>query len=317
MSIHGARNIYLEKICEYMDDGEDVFIVSADLGAPCLDHFRIKYPQRFVNVGIAEQNMVVVSAGLALQGKKVIAYTSNPFPVLRAFDQIRNTVSLMNVPLTIVGVGTGFSIPEYGATHFTIEDINILKTCPNLEIINISDNVMAKEMACRTILEKRPFYVRFDKMIGEELKMKDNIIDWSKGLRIFNEGNDGVLFTTGNTVLEILPLINKLELNNIFLTLVDVFKFPILGSEIAKILKNKKFAITLEELNLQGGLGSSILEVMADYECFLPTKRFGLDMTKGFPNEYGSREYLKKGYGLDLVDIENEILRFIERKKYV
>ena len=121
MGAHEVRNVYLTRIIEEIKKGEDLYIVSADLAAPCMDEFRESCPRRYVSVGIAEQNLIAVASGLALSGKKVVAYAANPFTVTRAFDQIRNCVSMMNLPIVIAGLGAGFSVTECGATHFVLD----------------------------------------------------------------------------------------------------------------------------------------------------------------------------------------------------
>ena len=136
-NLMSSRDVYLTNIVRRIEDGENIYFVSADLAAPVLDDFRKSYPENYVPVGIAEQNLIAIASGIALAGEKVIAYTSNPFLVFRAYDQIRNSIALMDLPITLVGVGAGFSIAEYGATHFSLEDINLLRCCGNFTIFNI------------------------------------------------------------------------------------------------------------------------------------------------------------------------------------
>ena len=168
MGYNGARNIFLESVIKKVESGEDIIIVSCDLGAPIFDDFKIKYPNRFISVGIAEQNLISVSGGITLEGKKVIAYGANPFVVTRAYDQIRNLISMMKIPLCIVGVGTGLSIAEYGATHYITEDLALIRMCPNIDAYSVSDALLAKWLGENFTDFERPCYIRFDKLTTED-----------------------------------------------------------------------------------------------------------------------------------------------------
>jgi Transketolase, C-terminal subunit len=311
MSSHGSRNKYLDEIIRAVENGEDLFLVTADLAAPCLDGFRRKFPQRYVSVGIAEQNLISVACGIALTGKKVIAYTSNPFPVLRAYDQIRNAVALMNLPLTIIGVGAGFSIPEYGATHFTIEDMNMLRICPNINIINISDDNLALEAANRTLHDKEPLYLRFDKMVDYELACPEQL-DWNKGFRMVKSGDDFCIISTGSMIPQLIDVAIKIQQYGFQIALVDLFKLPFQEQELMDLLETKKKIITVEELCIQGGIGSVVLETMADYGCMKPVRRIGLDMSDGYPEKYGCREYHMKNYGMSNDILIENIMNFLK-----
>lgn len=291
---HGARDAFLKKIIELIKQEQDIYIVTADLGAPCLDEVKEKFPQRLVNVGIAEQNMISVACGMALVGKKVIAYTSNPFTIIRAYDQIRNAVANMKVPLVIVGIGAGFSISEYGSTHYAIDDYNIMRVCPNIQTVSISDKEMAIQAAELVNKKEGTFYLRFDKNVEETLYGND-LIDFEVGFRTVKEGKDIAIITFGNDVKQIVARVKDESWK-----VIDLYGYPFDEKRLCNELKNCDRIITIEENLLPGGLGSSVIEALQNCNIFIPVKRYGLDFKNGFPQYYGSSCYLRKQNGIDI-----------------
>ena len=303
MGVHRSRNVYLETVLKHVDEGADIYIVTADLAAPCFDDFRVNHSDRYVPVGIAEQNLISVASGICLSGAIAIAYASNPFPIFRGFDQIRNCVGLMDLPLTIVGVGAGFSIPEYGATHFALEDINILRGCAHLDVVNVSDVNLAKYVAEISIKLRHPMYVRFDKLVCQEYPLSED--DFQKGYRwICNEKSKACIVSTGIMVDEVKQLIETKKLD---VSLVDVFRFPYNAEALLKELHRYEKIVSVEEMILQGGLGSSLLEAMSDARAYISLKRIGIDMKKGYPSQYGSREWNLRRCGITREAILGEL----------
>ena len=159
------RDALWNRIYEIAKNDSDVVIVSADNGAPALDKFRKDLKGQFINTGIAEANTVLVATGLALGGKKVFAYAIAPFITLRCYEQIKIELAAMNIPVTLVGVGAGFSYDDSGPTHHTIEDLSIMRILPNMTVNNISDSVMAAAFADISCKMTSPNYLRLDRKI--------------------------------------------------------------------------------------------------------------------------------------------------------
>jgi len=157
------RDAFFDQLYKIAKENRDVVIVSADMGAPSLDKFRRDLGMQFFNVGIAEQSMVTVATGLALEGKKVFIYAIMPFATLRCYEPIKVNLSLMNLPVTIVGVGAGFSYDDSGPTHHATEDITVMRVLPNMTILNSSDSVMAAKLAEMSCQMSSPNYVRLDR----------------------------------------------------------------------------------------------------------------------------------------------------------
>lgn len=290
---HGARNLFLSGVIDLIKQGEDIYIVAADLGAPCLDEVKEKFPQRLVNVGIAEQNMIAVSCGIALIGKKVVAYTSNPFTVIRAYDQIRNAVANMKIPLVIAGIGTGFSISEYGATHYSVDDYNIMRACPAIQTVTVSDAEMAKQAVQLVREHKKPYYLRFDKNVEESLYGMEKI-EFNKGFRIAKPGEGVMVVASGNDVRLIADRAQGQPWK-----IVDLFGHPFDKESFCRELEGCGKVVTVEENVLPGGLGSAVIEALADVGVHIPVVRYGLDFADGFPEYYGSPAYLRKRCGID------------------
>lgn len=298
---HGARNLFLSGVIDLIKQGEDIYIVAADLGAPCLDEVKEKFPQRLVNVGIAEQNMIAVSCGIALTGKKAVAYTSNPFTIIRAYDQIRNAVANMKIPLVIAGIGTGFSISEYGATHYSVDDYNIMRACPAIQTVTVSDAEMAKQAVQLVSEYKKPYYLRFDKNVEESLYGMDKIA-FDEGFRVVKPGEGVMVAASGNDVHQIVDRAQGEPWK-----IVDLYGYPFDKDSFCRELEGCSKVVTVEENVLPGGLGGAVLEALADVGADIPVVRYGLDFGEGFPEYYGSPAYLRKRCGIDVDEIVERI----------
>lgn len=301
MGVNQARNAYLNEIMRYVCEGQDIILVSADLAAPSLDQFRRNYPQRYVSVGIAEQNLISVACGIAMTGKIVIAYAANPFTITRAYDQIRNAVSMMNIPISIVGVGSGFNLPEFGATHYTTEDIGLMRLCPNINIINISDIVMARKAAEYSIYSKKPLYIRLDRLTNDSIYNIENI-NFDKGFERIHNGSGTLIAATGVMSFELYQRCREKK-DLIKPKVLDVFSFPFDQKKFVSEAEGVNKIITLEECSYNGGLGSAIIECINDYGVPITVERYGIDFKDGFPEDFGSRKYFTDRYKLNIDDV--------------
>ena len=160
------RDAFLERIWHAMNDDEKIFFVTADFGSPVLDKIREHFSNRFVNVGIAEQNLINVSAGLALEGYTVFSYAIASFITMRCYEQIRVNLALLSqvrqMNVNLIGVGAGYSYVVSGPTHQCFEDITLMRALPNVEVLSPSDHVIASKMFDRCISNKGPKYLRLD-----------------------------------------------------------------------------------------------------------------------------------------------------------
>ena len=291
-----ARYSYLSRICSLIAQGEDIVIVSCDYAAPVLDQFRIDYPERYVSVGIAEQNLIAVSCGLALAGKRAIAYGCAPFPVIRPFDQIKNAASMMNLPISIVLSGIGFMTPEWGATHYNAEDIALMRTIPNMRIITPTDKTMGAAAADYALVNTTPVYVRFDKFTETEI-YNDREIDFHKGFEVLREGEDVAVITCGAFTSHSLKLAEEWQKERVSARVIDLYSIPFDASALLSAIGNTS-VLTIEEHILAGGIGSMVLEIINEHGMTNAVRRIGIHFDGGYPQTSGSRGYYLEKCGL-------------------
>lgn len=300
------RDALWNKVYEIAKNNSDVIIVSADNGAPALDKFRKDLSGQFINTGIAEANTILVAAGLALGGKKVFAYAIAPFITLRCYEQIKVELAGMNIPVTLVGVGAGFGYDDSGPTHHTVEDLSIMRILPNMTVNSMSDSVMTAAFADISCRMTSPNYLRLDRKILPTIYKEG--ADFSAGLTILKQSNDIYIIATGNMVHRALEVSEELKKHSIEVGVIDLYTFPINQKLFLEAISNAKNIITLEEHTIPGGMGSAVVEVLADNNKFIPVKRLGLDCRKGYCYKYGGRENIQSLYGLDTESITKTIL---------
>jgi len=188
------RDIFIDTIYEYAKKDKDVYFMSADLGAKALDRFRQDLPQQFIHSGISEQNMIDVAAGLAQCGKKVYVYAMTPFITFRCYEQIKVVFGAMDLPVTIVGVGSGYSYDDAGPTHYAIEDISCMRVIPNIEILNPSDEKSVIEAANLSYNKPKFRYLRLDRKYLPEVYTTSNPLD---GISEIECGDKIAILTNG------------------------------------------------------------------------------------------------------------------------
>ena len=301
-----VRDAFFNRIYELVKKGEDIYIITADLGAPSLDDFRRDFPERYISVGIAEQNLISVAAGMALAGKKVIAYGLNPFPATRAFDQIRTLMAELNVPMTVCALNAGICAAECGYTHMPIEDMALLRTLSNIKVINPSDEILSTKLADDTCSLTYPRFIRFDKFISGE-RYNESKVDFDKGYAVIkkSDNQDAKLsvVTNGIFIPKLVSLLDNEKYDCV--QIIDMFSLPVDAISFVKELKSSSTIITVEENVLSGGIGSYVLELLSDYNVCKTVKRMGLRFLDGYYDVFTSRNYIYENQGID----DNTILK--------
>ena len=290
------RDAFFNELYEIARKDRNVLLLSADMGAPALDKFREDLAPQYCNVGIAEQNMVNLATGLALEGKKVFIYAIMPFTTLRCYELIKVNLSLMNIPVTIVGVGAGFGYDDSGPTHHATEDLAAMRALPNMNIICPADIVTTASAARMSCEMKTPNYVRLDREVLPIIYQAET--DFSDGLSALRTGTDVVIISTGNMVHIALEISDRLKERSVAAGVVDLYRIKPINREL--LLANLRSAarvVTLEEHLLDGGLGSAVLEVLADCDVNIPVKRFGIP--DKYLYAYGGRSNIQRLCGLD------------------
>lgn len=311
------RDVFIEEIHHRMYEDNDILFISADFGSPKLDSIRKDFKDRFINVGIAEQNLINISTGLALEGYTVYAYAIAPFLTMRAYEQIRINISLhsqlKDMNINIIGVGTGLSYDVTGPTHHCLEDISIMMTLPNITIFSPSDWILSQKFVDYSIKIKRPKYIRFDGKFLPQIYEKEDIV-LEKGFYEIKKGKDICLISTGYMTHKAIDIANTLVTDNINIGVVDIFLLKPLNEDLFfDAIKRYKWVVTLEEAFInKGGLDSLISSILDrnDIENSIRSKRLGFKDTYIF--DIGDREYLHKLYGLDNDNIIKIIKKVLE-----
>jgi transketolase len=301
------RDAIIEEISNQMEDDGKIFFLTADMGAPTLDKLRQRHPDRFINVGIAEQNLVNVCTGLALEGFTVYGYAIAAFLSMRAYEQIRNNLALLGdhkeLNVNLLGIGAGVSYDMSGPSHHCLEDISIIRTLPNISFFSPSDWVMAHRFVEHSMRFKRSKYIRLDSKALPNIYEEKNQFDWKVGFVELKKGKDVCIISTGITTHKSLQIINELSKENINAGLIDLFMLKTFDKELLlKILSNYKMVVTIEEGFIdKGGLDSIIANLKVYNQANFKLKNFGFSDSYIF--QQGNREFLSERHGFGVNDI--------------
>lgn len=297
------RDAFFDELYEIAREDDSVIFMTADMGAFSLERFRRDFPDRFINVGISEQNLVSVAAGLAMEGKQVFIYAIIPFITLRCLEQIKVDLCVMNLPVTIVGAGAGFTYSSDGPTHHAIEDVSVMRALPGMTIYNPSEQMTAKAAARNAWQATGPVYVRLDKGIWPVLYQGDQ--DLGKGLSLIRKGTKLLIIATGCMTHFALQAAEAVRDSGINPGVVDLFRLKPVAEELVEIAKNYERVLTFEEHTLPGGMGSAVVELFADSEMMIPVKRLGVSDV--YPEGYGDREWMLRELGLHVDSLSYRI----------
>ena len=261
------RNVFADELYKLAIKDKDIFIVVADISpAGNMIKFQKKYPERFINVGVSEQTMIGVCAGLALQKKKVFAYTIATFTLYRPFEMVRNDLCYQNLPVTIVGMGAGTIYNNLGATHQTQEDISVARSIPNMQIIAPSEPDELKLAVRHCVKNKKgPIYLRIGKS-GEENYNNSKSEKWKFGkIRKLKNGKDLCILTYGPIIKLSEKIINKLKEKKIKCAQFSCHTLkPFDFNTLKKIFSKFKLIITIEDHSEIGGLSSIVKQSAFD-----------------------------------------------------
>ncbi len=308
----GMRDYFFQSLFHEAEKNRDILLMTADIGAICHDDFKNKLGNQYINIGIAEQNMIGVAAGLALSGKIVYVYSIVPFVTMRCLEQIRIDLCCMNLPVTIVSIGAGVDYSTLGASHHGTEDIGIMRALPNMTIYCPSDGAIARLMATIDKYQMGPRYIRLDRTGLPLIYKKEKDINLNKGLSIICEGKDLYIIATGRMVYNALKVAEVLREQSIDVGVIDLFRIkPLNEKAIWNVIHKIPYVITLEEHSVIGGIGSAISEIFAVKEYKPKLKIMGIP--DRFCKEYGTREYLQSIYELDIHSIKVNIEKWIKK----
>lgn len=282
---------------------KNIILLTGDLGYGAVEVFEKECPMQYINCGIAELNMLGVAAGLASEGKKVFIYSIGNFTTERVLEQIRNSVSYMNLDINIIAVGAGFEYGQLGFSHHTTEDIACMRAMPNMTIYNPATAVECEACAKEMLANSGPKYIRINKkgigVFGNKNKPIPTLV---------KNGKDIAIFATGVIIEQALIAAEQLKEQGVDIA---VYSFPKIKSIQPKILLNEarkyKKLISLEEHSVIGGFGSMLAELFAEEEQRPVLKIMG--SKDEFIKTVGDRKTLYKMHGIDAASIVKEVLK--------
>lgn len=315
--MYDIRDAFFDELYNIASKDSDVIFLTADMGAFSIEKFKKNLKNQYINVGVSEQNMVSIAAGLALEGKNVFIYGIAPFVTMRCYEQIKVDISYMNLPVKIIGSGAGITYGSDGDTHHAVQDISIIRSLPEMTIFNASDPVSMSAIAKLSYESRNPVYIRLDKgklpcLYGNDIDNSNNL-DFSDGMCQLKKGKDLLIITTGVMVHQALKLAELLSVNGIYIGVVDIYRIkPINEKLLLSFIDRSDKIATLEEHSIIGGIGSIVAELLADNGKCVHIKRFAI--ADKYCRRYGDREWMRSFYGLDIDNVHREILEWYNEK---
>ncbi|WP_368240736.1 transketolase family protein [Clostridium paraputrificum] len=308
-----TREAYGKALAALANTNENVVVLDADLSKSTKTaDFKVVAPERFFNMGIAEGNMMGVAAGLSTCGKVPFVSTFAMFAAGRAFEQIRNSICYPKLNVKVCATHAGLTVGEDGASHQAIEDISLMRSVPNMVVINPADDIET-EAAIKAVAEMEgPCYVRLGRMAVSRVNDETNYnFVIGKGITLA-EGNDVAIIGTGIMVEAALEAKEELAKEGINARVINIHTIKPIDEElIIKAAKETGVIVTAEEHSIIGGLGSAVAEVVSE-KCPVPVLRVGVKDTFG---ESGKPNELLEKYGLTSKDIVNKVKKALELKK--
>ena len=302
--------IFAETLLDLAKKDKEIVVVTSDSrGSGKLTQFGKELPEQIIEVGIAEQNLVGICAGLAAVGKKVFGVSPSSFLTARSLEQIKNDIAYSNHPVTLVGISAGVSYGQLGSTHHSIHDLAVLRTINNISIVVPSDNFETKESIKEAVNYKSPLFIRFGKKPMLKIHNEDHTFKIGKGVKI-REGSDVMFVTTGETAQRALLASEILHKKNISCSIINMHTIKPFDNDLfLDCLSKVKAVITVEEHSENGGLGEKCASIISQSNINIAFK------IVGFPDEYmtnGSQSDVLDHYNMSpekLAKIAEDILK--------
>lgn len=291
------RDAFIAELTLLAETDPSVMLITGDLGFGVLTDFARRFPDQFINAGVAEQNMTGLACGLALEGHKVFTYSIGNFTTLRCLEQLRNDVCYHDADVTAVAVGGGFSYGQLGMSHFATEDLAILRALPNMMVVAPSDpwetRILARQMAAR----KGPKYLRLDKGRAGLPEQADDVTLGQ--VRQVRDGNDATIVTIGAILSEALKAAATLSAAGIEARILSVHTLkPLDGAPIARAATETGALVTVEEHSVVGGLGGAVAEICLKAGA-MPRGYRAVGLADCYPTIVGDQDYLRAAYAMD------------------
>lgn len=300
MSMVGqGGSIFGMTLIDLMKERNDMMVLSSDMSTPAgLDKFKTAYPENFMNMGIAEQNMIGTAAGLTEEGYKCICVAQACFITMRSFEQVRQYCGYMQLPIVIIGIGSGVSLQFMGNTHYALEDLALMRTIPGMQVIAPCDAYEATKAFEYAVNSKRPTYIRlYGGTAIPAVFAEETEFECGKANKL-REGKDIQIIAIGSMVGTAIKVADSLSTEGIEAEVIDMHAVKPLDADV--IDNNKKMIVTLEEHNVIGGLGGAVSEVLSRHT------NHPKQLTLGINDRFlpvGNYQYLLQQAGLDVETI--------------
>ncbi len=309
------RTAYLDALYELTGNDSRVLCLVGDIGAIVFDKYREDFPDRFLNLGVAEANMISAAAGMALCGKIPFAYTIATFITMRAYEQIRDDVCLMNTNVKIVGVGCGVVYSLLGSTHHATEDLAIMRALPNLTILSPASPMEVRWATALMASREGPVYLRLGTNGEPEVHKQEMRFELGKGIEMAG-GSDITIISTGSIISQAFKAREALAQKGVTARVINMHTLKPLDEEIIlKAADQTEGIVTLEEHSIIGGLGAAVCEVVSSRigGNRVPVRRVGL--RDRFSTGYGNHQDVLRLNGLSHEDIVREALLILEHEQ--
>lgn len=292
-------------------EGYNVKVLSSDMSVVAgLDRFKRTYPDDFYNVGIAEQNLIGVAAGLASEGHKAIAVAQACFISMRSFEQVRQYMGYMKNNVIVVGINSGFALTFFGNTHYSIEDLTLMRSVPGLTVLSPSDAGSAVKAFEAAMQYDGPVYIRLTGGLMSPIIYKEDF-EYSVGKSFtLKEGTDVTVFATGTVVANVLKAAEILEEQGVAIKLVDMHTIKPIDKEVILNCKDSKVIFTVEEHNIEGGLGSAVADVLAEAGGMPKLVKLGVNDVF---SQVGDYNYLMEQHRLTAAQIAEDIIKVLHK----
>jgi transketolase len=299
------RDNFISGLLDIARIDSNVLLLTADLGFGVLDEFRKELPNQFINVGVAEQNMIGIATGLALEGNIVYCYSIANFPTLRCLEQIRNDAAYHNANVKIVSVGGGLSYGQLGMSHHATEDLAILRVIPGIRVLVPSTLSEAKNAANYMHATSGVQYLRLDKSHGKYLE-ESGKTDF-EGWPVIREGTDLCIIVAGGILEETIAAADSLQVLGVSTRVVSAINLTLDSDEVIRDAISKfRLVISIEEHSISGGLGGLIAESLSGHTSDSRLIRLGIK--KEYISAVGSQKYLRHLHGISAEKIVEEVL---------
>lgn len=295
------RDRFIQTLSHLAERDPRIMLITGDLGFGVLNDYRQRFPQQFINAGVAEQNMTLVATGMALEGHIVFTYSIGNFPTLRCLEMIRNDAAYHGANVKVVSIGGGFSYGALGISHHATEDLAILRSLPDVTCFSPTSLEEVKEATQAAVETPGTCFLRLDKDKGPDGPATEPFVIGRP--RCLQRGKDVAFFTTGGILTEVYAAASQLIESGIHCSIYSVHTLkPIEPTAFLAAAREHQALITVEEHTVHGGLGSLVLETLGDAAAW-PRRFLRIGLDGCFSSVVGSQKYLRSSYQMDAAAI--------------